>query len=340
MKNVFVTRRIPQNGLDMLEQKGYAVTVSSKDRPLTKKELIKALKKGSRHDASSDAPYDAVLSLLTDPIDAEVMAAAPSVKIFANYAIGFNNIDINEAKKRNVFVSNTPGGGADRVAEHAWAFILALTCRVVEGDQYIRKGKYNGWNPMIFHGTKLAGKTLGIIGTGRIGADVAHRAVNGFAMKLSYYDVVRNPELEQKYGATFCATPEEVLRVADVVSLHVPLMPATHHIINADRLKLMKPTAYLINTARGPVVDEVALVEALKLGADPKTAGKQGIRGAGLDVFEFEPKLTKGLAKLPNVVLTPHIASATEEARLDMARMAAQNIIDVLEGGKPANLVY
>lgn len=321
MKNVFVTRKIPDVGIKMLADKGYSVDISPKDRPLTKKEIIKYLKK---------KPYDAVLTLLTDPIDGEVMDAAPTVKIYANFAIGFNNINIEDAKKRNIFVTNTPGGGADRVAEHTWALILALSCRVVEGDMYMRKGKFNGWDPLLLHGTKLAGKTLGILGTGRIGADVAHRAKNGFGMNIVYYDVVRNEALEKDFAATFYQTVEEVLKVADVVSIHVPLLPSTQHLINADRLKVMKPTAYLINTSRGPVVDEIALVEALKKGT---------IRGAGLDVYEFEPKLAKGLAKLPNVVMTPHIASGTEEARLDMARLSAGNIIDALEGRVPANNV-
>lgn len=322
MKNIFVTRRIPEVGLKMLTDKGYAVDVSPKDRPLEKKEIIKFLKK---------KPYDAVLSLLTDPIDAEVMDAAPTVKIFANYAIGFNNINIEEAKKRNIFVTNTPGGGADRVAEHTWALLLSLSCRIVEGDMYMKKGKYNGWDPLLLHGTKLAGKTLGILGTGRIGADVAHRAKNGFGMNVAYYDVVRNEKLEADFGATFYPTVEEVLKISDVVSIHVPLLPATHHLINEARLKLMKPTAYLINTSRGPVVDEVALVDALKNGV---------IRGAGLDVFEFEPKLAKGLAKLSNVVLTPHIASGTEDARHEMAVLAATNIINTFEKGRPDNMVY
>ncbi len=318
---IFITRKIPDIGVQMLIDKGYAVDVSPKDRPLTKKELIKAL---------SQKQYDAVLTLLTDQIDTEVMDAAPSVKIFANYAIGFNNINIEEAKKRKISVSNTPGGGADRVAEHTWALILALTCRIVEGDTYMRKGNYNGWDPMLLHGTKLAGKTLGILGTGRIGADVAHRATNGFGMNVVYYDVKRNEQLEKDFGAIFYPTVEEVLKVSDVVSIHVPLLESTRHLINAERLRIMKPTAYLINTSRGPVVDENALVEALEQGI---------IRGAGLDVFEFEPKLASGLAKLPNVVLTPHIASGTEEARHEMAVIAASNIIDVLEDGVARNSV-
>jgi D-3-phosphoglycerate dehydrogenase len=314
---VFVTRKILDIGLDMLRQAGYDVTVSEYDRPLTKAELITALKA---------KPYQAILSLLTDTIDEEVFAAAPALKVVANYAIGFNNFDLAAAAKRGIVLTNTPGGGADRVAEHTWALILALSCRVVEGDSYVRAGTWNGWNPMIFHGTKLAGKTLGIVGTGRIGADVAHRASKGFGMNVVYYDIRRNEQLEKEYGATFYATVEEVLEVADVVSLHVPLTKETTHLIDARRLAMMKPTAFLINTARGPIVDEVALVEALKKGV---------IRGAGLDVFENEPSLAPGLAALPNVVVTPHIASATEEARRDMATMSAGNIIAVLSG-KPA----
>ena len=322
MKKVFVTRKILDKGIDMLRAKGYEVDVSSKDRPLEQKEIIKALSK---------KPYDAVLSLLTDKIDAKVFDAAPTVKIFANYAIGFNNFDVAEAKKRGIMLTNTPGGGADRVAEHTWALILGLTCRAVEGDLYIKKGKYNGWDPMLLHGTKVAGKTLGIIGTGRIGADVAHKAKNGFGMNVVYYDVVRNEKLEQETGATFYSTVDEVLKIADVVSLHVPLLDSTRHLINEARPRMMKPTAYLINTARGPIVDEAALVYALQKGI---------IRGAGLDVFEFEPKLVRGLTKLPNVILTPHIASATEEARLDMAELSASNIIEFLETGKAKNPVY
>lgn len=322
MKKIFITRRIPEIGIKLLTDKGYQVDISPKDRPLTKKELIKYLSKQQ---------YDAVLTLLTDNIDAEVMDKAPSVKIYANFAIGFNNINIEEAKKRNIYVTNTPGGGADRVAEHTWGLILALTCRIVEGDSYMKKGKYKGWDPMLLHGTKLAGKTLGILGSGKIGADVAHRGKYGFGMNIAYYDVKRNEGIEKEFGATFYSTVDEVLKVSDIVSIHVPLLPSTQHLINADRLKMMKKDSYLINTSRGPVVDEIALVKALEDGT---------IRGAGLDVFEFEPKLAKGLNKLSNVVLTPHIASGTEEARLDMATMSANNIINTLEGNKPENLVY
>jgi glyoxylate reductase len=322
MKKVYITRQIPEVGVNMLREKGFEIDINTKDRPLEQKELIKVLRK---------KPYDAVLTLLTDKIDASVMDAAPSVKIFANFAIGFNNYDIEEAKKRGVIMSNTPGGGAERVAEHAWALILALTCRIVEGDLYIRKGKYKGWDPMLLPGTDLAGKTLGIIGTGRIGADVAHRARNGFMMNVAYYDIKRNETLEKDFAATFYPTVDDVLKVADVVSLHVPLTKETTHLISAPQLSLMKPTAYLVNTSRGPVIDENALVGALQ---------EKKIAGAGLDVFEYEPKLAKGLAKLSNVVLTPHIASATAKSRHDMAMLSAHNIIEVLEGRKAVSPVY
>lgn len=313
-KSVFVTRRIPEKGLSMLREKGFEVDISPENRPLTKSELIDALKK---------KPYDAVLSLLTDTIDGEVMDAVPSAKIFANYAVGYNNMNIEDANARGVTLTNTPGGLTDTVAEHTIALLLALSCRIVEGDRCIREGRYNGWDPMLLLGTDLRGKTLGILGTGHIGSRVVQIASLGLGMKVAYYDVKRNEELEKAYGATYYATPEELLPVADVVSLHVPLLDSTRHMINADRLKLMKKTAYLVNTARGPVIDEVSLVEALKSGT---------IRGAGLDVFENEPSLAPGLAELPSVVLTPHIASATESTRDEMSEMAARNIIEFLEG--------
>ncbi len=319
MKKVFVTRKIPDIAISMLTQKGYEVDQTTKNRPLTKAELVKVLQKKQ---------YDAVLSVLTDSIDAEVMSAAPSVKLFANYAIGFNNFSVDEAKKRGVALSNTPSGGAERVAEFTWALILALVCRIPEADLYVKKGKYKGWDPMLLHGMELAGKTLGIIGTGHIGASVVKRATRGFGMNVVYFDVVRNENLEKEYGAVFCPTVEDVLKKADIVSLHVPLLPSTHHLMNAERFALMKKHAILINTARGPIVDEKALADALI---------SQKIAGAGIDVFEYEPKVTKALTKLTNTVLTPHIASASDEARHDMAVLAAQNIITFFETGKPVN---
>lgn len=322
MPSVFITRRIPDVGISMLRDKGYDVDVSSADRPLSKAELIEALRR---------KPYDAVLTLLTDRIDAEVFDAAPSVKIFANYTIGFDNFDAAEGKKRGVVLTNAPGGGADRVAEHAWALMLALSCRVVEGDAYMRAGRYSGWDPMLFQGLKMAGKTLGLIGAGRIGTQVARIAVQGFGMRTVYHDVARNEKLETLYRATYWPTVEDVLKQADVVSIHVPLLDSTRHLMSAERLRMMKPTALLVNTSRGPVIDEAALVQALK---------DKSIAGAGLDVYEYEPAMAPGLSDLPNVVVTPHIASSTRDSRDDMARIAAINIIAVLEGGQPHDPVY
>ena len=321
MKKVFITRKIPDIGVTVLRDKGYEVDVSPQNRPLTQDELIDFLKQKQ---------YDAVLSMLSDKIDAKVFDASPSTKIFANYAIGYDNFDIGEAKKRGVILTNTPHGGVDRVAEHAWALILALTCHVVEGDAYMREGKYTGFDPMLLQGMKVRGKVLGLIGAGRIGTEVARIGALGFGMRVAYYDIVRNEKIEELHNATYWSSVEEVLQQADIVSLHVPLLDSTKHLINDARLKLMKPTAYLINTSRGAVIDESALVQALKLGI---------IAGAGLDVFEHEPTLTDGLKDLKNVVITPHIASSTIEAREDMARMSAKNIVDMLEGDKPTDVV-
>lgn len=323
-KKILITREIPKIGLDMLKAKGFEVTVcpsKSGEASLSQQKLISYLRK---------TPYDAVISLLTDIIDKKTLDSAPSVKIFANYAAGFNNIDLVETKKRSIVATNTPGVSSLAVAEHTIALVMALTTRIVEADTFTKRGKYRGWSPMSFIGTDFSGKTLGLIGVGSIGVEVAHMAVKGFNVKVIYYDVVPNEKLEKEYGAKRAKTVEEVFSEADIVSLHVPLLDSTRHIINAKSLKLMKKTAFLINTSRGPVVDEKALVDALK---------KKSIAGAGLDVFEFEPKLSKGLSKLSNVILTPHIASARESARNDMSRIAAQNVIDVLEGREPKNRV-
>jgi lactate dehydrogenase-like 2-hydroxyacid dehydrogenase len=304
-----------------LTDAGHDVTVSEKDGVLTKNALIAAL---------GEKPYEAVLCLLTDMIDDAVFAAAPQAKIFANYAVGFNNIDLPAAAKRGVKIANTPGVLTDTVAEHTFALILAVAHRIAESDRFTRAGRYDGWAPMMLLGIDLKGKTLGLLGAGRIGSRVAHHARDGFDMQVIYYDVKRNEAFEQESDARFKATVEEVLAEADVVSIHVPLLDSTHHLMNAERFALMKPGAILVNTSRGPVVDEAALVDALKMGR---------IRGAGLDVFENEPALAPGLAELPNVVLTPHTASATEETRAAMAVLAAENIIAALEGREPPNAV-
>lgn len=320
-KKIFITREIPGPAITMLREKGYEIDISGKSEPLTQKDLIKFLKK---------KPYDAVLTLLTDIVDAKVFDAVPTAKIFANYAMGFNNFNLKDAKERGVVVTNTPGDFGYCIAEHAMALILGLTTRIVEANDYVRKGKYKGWSPTNFIGTDLKGSTLGIIGTGHIGERLAYQAAKGFEMKVVYYDIRRNENLEKQGIASFIPSIEEVLKQSDIVSLQVPLLDSTFHLINEERLKIMKKTAILINTSRGPVIDEVALVKALQNGV---------IAGAGLDVFEFEPKITKGLTKLSNVILTPHIASARESARNEMSKMAAENIIGFLEIGKAKNPV-
>jgi glyoxylate reductase len=320
-KKIFVTQQIPDIGIAMLRNKGYEVTVSAKQGILSHEELLSAL---------TEAPYDAVLTLLTNKTDSSVFDAVPTAKIFANYAVGYNNVDVAEAGKRGIVVTNTPGALTESVADHAVGLILALGLRIVEADAYLRAGKYKGWEPMGFLGSDFKGQTLGILGAGRIGYRTAEIMKKGFDMNIVYYDVKQNPIIEKELGAVYCATPEEVLKVSDIVSVHTPLIDSTHHLINADRLKMMKKTAFLINTSRGPVVDESALVEALRAGT---------IAGAGLDVFENEPALAEGLADLPNVVLTPHIASATPKTRDEMAVLAAQNIIDFFDGKVPQNVV-
>lgn len=321
MKNIFVTRRIPDVGLKMLEEKGYSLTVRDSDMPPSQEELNFALK---------EKEYDAIVTLLTDKIDSSVFDANPGIKLYANYAIGFDNIDIVEAKKRGIFVTNTPGSYANCVAEHAIALMFALSTRLVEGYEYVKAGKYKCWSPDIFIGTDLSGKTLGLIGAGRIGEKVAWRMMHGFDMKIIYHDIKRNETLDNEDKAEYKETVEDVLKEADIVTLHTPLLPETRHLINEERLKMMKPTAFLINTSRGPVVDEMALLKALE---------DKWIRGAGLDVMEFEPNPVPGLLDLPNVIITPHIASARESARNEMAKILAENIIDYFEGREPRNNV-
>ncbi len=319
---IFVTRKIPNRGPDMLRAKGYEVVVSPHDRVLTKAELIEFLKKDR---------YDAVLSLLTDKIDAEVLdAAGKQCKIFANMAVGFDNIDVKAARERGIMVTNTPEVLTQTVAEHTFALMLAIAHRIPESDRFSRAGRFKGWEPELLLGADVSGKTLGIIGLGRIGSRVAHHAVRGFEMRVIYFDVKRNENFEKEFGAEYRENADDLFREADFISIHAPLTPNTLHLVNADRLRLMKPTAYLINTSRGPIIDEVALYDALKAGT---------VKGAAIDVWEHEPELTPGLAELENIILTPHTASATEETRQKMGGVAAINIIEALERRTPPNLV-
>jgi len=319
MPKVFVTRQIPDAGIKLMKDAGFEVEVSDFDGVLPRETLLAKVK-----------GIDAILSLLTDKMNGEILdAAGPQIKIVANYAVGYDNIDVKALTDRGVIVTNTPGVLTESVAEHAIALIFAIARKIVESDQYMRDGKYVGWAPLLFLGNDLVGKTLGLVGLGRIGAAVAKRMHDGFEMKILYYDVKRDEELENKYHLEY-KDLESLLKESDFVSVHVPMNPQTKHLIGEPQFKMMKKTAYLVNTSRGPVIDENALVAALKNGE---------IKGAGLDVYELEPKMAEGLAQLPNTVLTPHTASATEETRGAMSELAAKNIIAVLSGQPPLTQV-
>ena len=292
--------------------------MNREDRVLTRNELLGKVR-----------GLDGLLPLLTDKIDGELMeAAGPQFKIIANYAVGFDNVDLKAATERGILVSNTPGVLTEATADHTWALLMAVARRIPESEKFLRSGKFKGWGAMLFLGGDITSRTLGLVGAGRIGHAVAQRAA-GFSMRILYTDEVSNPVLEKEYSARKVPL-DELLQESDFVSLHVPLLPGTRHLIDVAALRRMKPTAYLINTSRGPVIDEAALAEALRNGV---------IAGAALDVFEQEPKVHAELLKLDNVVLTPHIASATIETRSKMATMAATNLLAGLAGQKPPNLV-
>ncbi|MDD3662491.1 MAG: D-glycerate dehydrogenase [Candidatus Pacebacteria bacterium] len=319
-KKIYITRRIPESGLKLLKENSIDYDMGEKTTPLSKKDFIKKIK---------SKPYDGIITFLTDIVDAEVFEACPTAKVFANFSVGYNNIDLGEAKKRNILVSNTPGTSATAVAEHTVALMMALTTRLVEADEFVRRGKFKGWDPELFIGTDLKDKIIGLIGCGEIGTEVAKMLNYGFGCKIIYSDIKTNNELEKEVGATKKET-QEVLAEADIVSLHVPLLESTKHLINTETLSLMKKDSFLINTSRGGVIDEKTLVKALK---------NKTIKGAALDVFEFEPKLTKGLTKLDNVILTPHIASSRSNCRNMMSLVAAKNIVSALKNNQVINNV-
>ena len=315
---VFVTRLIPEKGINLLKKFCQTVEINPYDRSLTYDELLHYVKDS-----------DAILTMLSDVIDARLINKTVKLKVIANYAVGYDNIDIKTATERGIFVTNTPGVLTDSTADMAWALLFSITRRVVEGDKYTRAGKFVGWEPMLLLGGDLVGKTLGIVGAGRIGTAMAMRSM-GWLMKVLYTSrSSRNTVLEESLCARRVSL-DTLLRESDFVSIHVPLTGETRHMIGAKELSLMKKTAYLINTARGAVIDEEALVNALK--------NKQ-IAGAGLDVYEEEPKLKPGMKELDNVVLAPHLGSATIETRTRMAVIAAENIISVLKGERPKNCV-
>lgn len=316
---VYVTRELPERGMKIIKER-FDTEVWPEYGPPPKDEIIRKAR-----------DVDALVTLLSDKIDAEVFDAAPKLKIIAQMAVGYDNIDVAEATKRGIYVTNTPGVLTETTADFAWALLMAVARRVVEADKYVRSGQWKvGWHPSMLLGRDVYGATLGILGAGRIGTAVARRA-KGFNMKIIYYDVVSMPpEVEKELGAKRVDL-DTLFREADFLSIHVPLTKETYHIVNGEKLKLMKKTAYIINTSRGPVVDEKALHKALKEG---------WIAGAALDVFEQEPTpMDNPLLKLDNVVLAPHIASASYETRSKMAEMVAENLVAFFEGRQPPNLV-
>jgi lactate dehydrogenase-like 2-hydroxyacid dehydrogenase len=304
---VVVTRRLPEAVHQALVG-AFDARLNPDDTPLSADDLRQAL--GSA---------DALLTTVTDKLTAEVLAAEPRrARLIANFGVGFNNIDIEAAKARGLAVSNTPDVLTDATADLAITLLLMVARRTGEGERHLRGGQWTGWRPTHMLGTQVTGKTLGLVGMGRIARAVAQRAHHGFGMKVIYHDPFPPPaEVAAALGASQRATLEEVLREADFISLHCPATPETRHLINRDTLGQMRPEAFLINTARGDVVDEAALVEAL--------AGRR-IAGAGLDVFEREPQVTQALTTMDNVVLLPHLGSATTETRVAMGLRAVENL--------------
>lgn len=313
---VFITRPIPAPGPEIIARTAGEVDSNTEDRSLTPEELRAAV-----------AGRDAVLCLLTDRIDASVLESARGCKVFAVMAVGHNNVDLDAARRLGIAVTNTPGVVTEATADLTWALILGVARRVAEGDREMRAGRFPGWGPLYMLGGDVTGATLGLVGPGRIARAVAERA-RGFRMDLIYHGRRPSPELEALGARPAGFT--ELLAASDFVSLHVPLADETRHLIDARAIALMKPSAYLINTSRGPVVDESALVEALRSGA---------IAGAGLDVYEAEPAMAPGLADCPNALILPHLGSATRATRAAMSRMAAENLVAVLQGRTPPNLV-
>jgi glyoxylate reductase len=312
MKKVLITDTMPQKGIDLLKEH-FDVTLNTSGHAMTKEEMIAEFNK-----------YDGIATSLLNPIDQDVINSCPNVKIMANYAVGYNNIDIEAAVRRSLIVTNTPDVLSDTTAETAWALLFAVARRVVEADKYVRQGQWKKFSSNLFLGKDIYNKTLGIIGAGSIGRRFAEKA-RGYHMQVLYYNRHRDLEFEKQYNATYVAF-DQLLSESDFVSVHVPLNDETRHLIGEEELSLMKEDAILINTARGPVVDEEALIKCLK---------EKRIYGAGLDVFEEEPHVPEALMALDNVVLLPHIGSSTTETRDRMAELVAHNLISVLEGRGP-----
>jgi lactate dehydrogenase-like 2-hydroxyacid dehydrogenase len=312
---VVVTRRLPEPVHEALAG-AFDARLNPDDRPLSADGLRQAL-----------ASADALLTTVTDKVTAEVLAAEPRrARLVANFGVGFNNIDVEAAKARGIAVSNTPDVLTDATADLAMTLLLMVARRTGEGERHLRGGQWTGWRPTHMLGTHVTGKTLGLVGMGRIARAVAQRAHHGFGMKVIYHDPFPPPpDVAKALGAERRAELEELLREADFVSLHCPALPETRHLMNRERFGKMRPEAFLVNTARGDVVDEAALVEALE---------SKRIAGAGLDVFEKEPQVTQALTTMDNVVLLPHLGSATRETRVAMGLRAFENL-QLFFAGKP-----
>jgi glyoxylate reductase len=315
---IYVTREMPERGLRIIKEK-FDAEIWTDYAPPPKKTIIEKA-----------AKVDALATLLSDKIDAEVYDAAPNLKIVAQMAVGFDNIDVAEATKRGICVTNTPGVLTETTADFAWALLMTVARRIVEADKYVRSGQWKvSWHPLMMQGRDVYGATLGIVGLGRIGCAIAKRA-QGFDMEVLYYDVVRRPDFEKEYNVKFTEI-DQLFKEADFITINTPLSKETVHLVDEKKLKSMKKTAYLVNNARGPIVDEKALYKALKEG---------WIEGAGLDVFEQEPTPKENpLLQLPNVVVAPHISSASYETRSRMAERVAENLVTFFEGKTPPNLV-
>ena len=318
MKVLVTYRNLPGAGLIERLQERFEVRIHENDGYMSREDLLHAV-----------MDVDGLVSMLSERVDAELMDRAPVLKVVSNYAVGYNNIDVDAATSRGIMITNTPGVVTDATADLAWAILMGIARDVCQVDRFVRSGEWKEWRPEMFVAADITGATLGIIGLGRIGQAMAKRA-EGFDMHVLYSDVSRAaPEVEQRCGAEFVSL-DDLLRRSDFVTIHVPLSADTHHLIDARALSLMKPTAYLINTARGPIVDEPALVDVLRNGS---------IAGAALDVYEHEPKLADGLAELENVILIPHLGANSRRTRDRMASMTADNMIAALTGEQPPNLV-
>jgi len=315
---VLLTRCLPSAVMDRL-RRSFILDVNRTDRSLGKRELMKRL-----------PAVDGLLCMLTDRIDRAVIEVAPKLRVIANYAVGFNNVDLEAASRRNIFVTNTPGVLTETTADLTFGLILAASRRIAEGDTLVRAGKFKGWEPMLLLGSDVHGRTLGIIGLGRIGQAVARRGL-GFNMRIIYYEPKRLAlTVEHETGAQYRAL-NALLKESDIISIHLPLTPETRHLISDREFRLMKPDCVVVNTSRGPVIDERALVRALR---------RKLIAAAGLDVYEREPRLAAGLNRLPNAVLVPHIGSASLATRTEMGMVCVNNLISVLiKNRRPSNLV-